>query len=54
MAATLGVSTLEYLPWAILNYTGIIFAIIFAITGFGIVKIDDKKINDKDVDLQEA
>ena len=22
MAATLGVPTLEYLPWAILNYTG--------------------------------
>ena len=42
MAATLGVSTLEYLPWAILNYTGIIFAIIFAITGFGIAKIDNK------------
>ena len=43
MAATLGVSTLEYLPWAILNYTGIIFAIIFALTGFGIAKIDVNK-----------
>ncbi|MGL5330732.1 MAG: Na+/H+ antiporter NhaC [Peptostreptococcaceae bacterium] len=42
MAATLGVPTLEYLPWAILNYTGIIFAIIFAITGFGIAKIDEE------------
>lgn len=40
MAATLGVPTLEYLPWAILNYTGIIFAIIYAITGFGIAKLD--------------
>ncbi|MGL5099288.1 MAG: Na+/H+ antiporter NhaC [Fusobacteriaceae bacterium] len=39
MAATLGVPTLEYLPWAILNYAGIVFAIIFAITGIGITKI---------------
>ena len=40
MAATLGVDTLEYLPWAIMNYSGMIFAIIFAITGFGIAKLD--------------
>ena len=40
MTATLGVDTLQYLPWAILNYSGIIFAIIFAITGFGIAKLD--------------
>lgn len=43
MASTLGVSTMEYLPWAVLNYTGIIFAIILAATGFGIAKIDDKE-----------
>lgn len=48
MAATLGVPTLEYLPWAILNYTGIIFAIIYAITGFGIAKLD--KDEEKDAD----
>lgn len=42
MASTLGVSTMEYLPWAVLNYTGIIFAIILAATGFGISKIDNK------------
>ena len=46
MAATLGVPTLEYLPWAILNYTGIIFAIICAITGFGIAKIDKNEKED--------
>ena len=40
MTATLGVDTLQYLPWAILNYTGIVFAIIYAITGFGIAKLD--------------
>jgi len=46
MTATLGVSTIEYLPWAILNYMGIVFAIIFAFTGFGIAplnKTEDKK-----------
>ncbi|WP_455543866.1 Na+/H+ antiporter NhaC, partial [Intestinibacter sp.] len=43
MAATLGVEVLEYLPWAILNYAGIVFAIILAITGIGIAKLDDDK-----------
>lgn len=43
MTVTLGVSTMEYLPWAILNYMGIVFAIIFAITGFGIAYIDPSK-----------
>ena len=43
MASTLGVPTLEYLPWAVLNYTGIIFAIIWAVTGFGIAKLNDNK-----------
>ena len=47
MTATLGVPTLEYLPWAILNYTGIIFAIICAVTGFGIAKIDKNEKNDE-------
>ncbi|RDY28237.1 Na+/H+ antiporter NhaC [Romboutsia weinsteinii] len=50
MAATLGVPTLEYLPWAILNYSGIIFAIIFAITGFGIAKIEDNDEDTKEVE----
>ncbi len=39
MATTLGVPTLSYLPWACLNYTGIIFALIWAATGIGIMKI---------------
>lgn len=39
MTATLGVSTFEYAPWAILNYLGIIVAIILAFTGFGIAKL---------------
>lgn len=47
MAATLGVETLDYLPWAVLNYTGIIMAIILAVTGIGIAKIDSEKENKK-------
>ncbi len=41
MAATLGVATLEYMPWAIFCYTGFIFAVIWGFTGFGIAKIKD-------------
>ncbi len=40
MASTLGVETMEYLPWAIMNYLGIVFAIILAVTGIGIAKLD--------------
>ncbi len=43
MAATLGVPTLSYAPWAILCYTGFIFAIILGYTGVGITKLDEEK-----------
>ncbi|MBR8464561.1 Na+/H+ antiporter NhaC [Campylobacter sp. faydin G-24] len=43
MTATLGVATIDYLPWAVVNYMGIVFAVILAITGIGIAKIDSKK-----------
>ena len=39
MTATLGVETLDYMPWAILCYTGFIFAIIYGFTGIGIAKL---------------
>lgn len=39
MTATLGVETLDYLPWAILCYIGFIFAIIYGYTGIGIAKL---------------
>ena len=39
MASTLGVPTVQYAPWAVLCYTGVIFAIIWGFTGFGIAKI---------------
>ncbi len=38
MATTLGVATLEYLPWAILNWSGIFIAIILGYTGIGVAK----------------
>ncbi len=42
MAGTLGVATVEYARWAIMNYTGFIFAIIYGFTGFKIApKIRD-------------
>lgn len=43
MSSTLGVSTLSYLPWAVMNYTGIIFSIIYAVTGFGITKLSEEE-----------
>jgi len=43
MTATLGVETLDYLPWAVFCYMGIVFAIILAVTGIGIAYIDPSK-----------
>ncbi|GIP56624.1 Na+/H+ antiporter NhaC [Paenibacillus sp. FSL W8-0186] len=39
MAGTLGVATLDYLPWAVLCWTGIFFATILGFTGIGIAKL---------------
>lgn len=39
MATTLGVPTMQYLPWACICYTGVIFALILGATGIGIMKI---------------
>jgi NhaC family Na+:H+ antiporter len=36
MAGTLGVDTLAYAPWAIMCYTGFIFALFYGFTGIGI------------------
>jgi len=40
---TLGVAAWEYAPFAILNFTVPVVAIILAATGFGITKISDKE-----------
>uniref|UniRef100_UPI0035C729AC Na+/H+ antiporter NhaC n=1 Tax=Serratia quinivorans TaxID=137545 RepID=UPI0035C729AC len=39
MATTLGVSTLDLLPWAIQCYAAVVFALIYGFTGFGIARI---------------
>lgn len=39
MTATLGVQTLDYLPWAVLCYVGFLFAIFYGFTGIGIKKM---------------
>ncbi len=43
MATTLGVATIDYLPWAVLCYSSMIFAVIYGFTGFGITKIRKNK-----------
>ncbi|MCW1927837.1 Na+/H+ antiporter NhaC [Bhargavaea beijingensis] len=47
MAGTLGVSTFSYAPWAILCYTGFIFAIILGYTGIGIAKATKEVAGEK-------
>ncbi len=49
MATMLGVPTLEYLPWAFLNYTGMIFALLWAATGIGIAKLKMQPKNEFEV-----
>ncbi|MCW2483700.1 Na+/H+ antiporter NhaC family protein, partial [Candidatus Symbiopectobacterium sp. NZEC135] len=39
MASTLGVSTLDFVPWAIQCYAAIFFALIYGFTGFGIARL---------------
>jgi NhaC family Na+:H+ antiporter len=43
MATTLGVSTLDLLPWAIQCYAAIFFALIYGFTGFGIARLPQSK-----------
>ncbi len=47
MASTLGVGTLEYLPWTVLCYSSFLFAIIFGYTGITIKKSDNTPLNAK-------
>lgn len=39
MAGTLGVPTIEYLPWAVFCWSGILFSTLCGLTGFGIAKL---------------
>ncbi len=36
MSGTLGVPTLDYLPWTVMNYLGFLFALLYGFTGIGI------------------
>lgn len=47
MANTLGVSTVAYLPWAVLCYSSFVFAIIFGFTGLTMKKADDMPLRGK-------
>jgi len=47
MTSTLGISPLEYAPWAIMNYAGLLFAIFYACTGFTIKKLEPEEKEDK-------
>lgn len=43
IASTLGVSVVEYAPFAILNYTVPIISIIFGYIGFKIIGLDESE-----------
>ena len=51
---TLGVPTIEYLPWAFLTYTTIIFSIISTLTGIGMPKISQQQYEEQEYVPQEA
>ncbi|MFZ3389515.1 MULTISPECIES: Na+/H+ antiporter NhaC [Buttiauxella] len=51
-ATMLGVSTLDYLPWAILCYSGVIFALLWAATGIGIAKCEPSDATENIVEHQ--
>lgn len=44
MATTLGVSTLDLLPWAIQCYAAVFFALIYGFTGVGIAKVKPERV----------
>lgn len=55
MATTLGVSTLDLLPWAIQCYAAVFFALIYGFTGFGIAKVKpDNVVSHQEVQRETA
>lgn len=44
------VATLDYLPWAILCYSGVIFALLWAATGIGIAKYEPNEVTENMVE----
>ncbi|QMD49271.1 Na+/H+ antiporter NhaC [Citrobacter freundii] len=53
MATTLGVSTLDLLPWAIQCYSAIFFALIYGFTGIGIAKVPSVAETEKNITATE-
>ena len=53
MATTLGVSTLDLLPWAIQCYAAIFFALIYGFTGIGIAKAPSVAETEKNITAAE-
>ncbi|MGI3452537.1 Na+/H+ antiporter NhaC family protein, partial [Citrobacter arsenatis] len=53
MATTLGVSTLDLLPWAIQCYAAIFFALIYGFTGIGIAKAPSVAETEKNITATE-
>ena len=43
LSTTVGVPTLDYLPWAVLCYSGMIFAIVFAVLDFRITRRESRE-----------
>lgn len=43
LSTTVGVATLDYLPWAVLCYSGMIFAIVFAVLDFRITRRENRE-----------
>ena len=54
MATTLGVPTMQYLPWAVMCYMSVVFAIIFGYTGLFIAKLDENKKPSNKKTIKEA
>ncbi|SFU44439.1 Na+/H+ antiporter NhaC [Xenorhabdus koppenhoeferi] len=55
MATTLGVNTLDLLPWAIQCYAAVFFALIYGFTGFGIAKTTPQHLlNKKEIQREIA
>ena len=48
MAATLGVPTLYYLPFAFFNYTNPVISAIYGFTGFTIIPLEESETGDSD------
>lgn len=54
IASTLGVSVIEYAPYAILNYTVPVISIIFGYIGFKIIGLSKEEIEQNRKEEEEA